>query len=291
MRRPTVARRIRASRFRHGLIGLALLGGTSLPLLPIASPSRAQIPAAAPTAVPTAIPTTVPAPPRTPRPSAAQMEVKARAAAERILTALQNGDANARFAQFAPSLQRVSSPAMVASSMKTMPRLLSWRITTIQPGYDSSGVEVILQTSAGRRDLLMVINADGKLEGYHFDATDKAAEVVVRDFMAALTNGHFISASSFLSPTLQEEIPQAALQRKWQNLQGITGNFVKVRRISKAESTADMKLVIVNTEFNRLTDNLFVILDSRNQIVGVDFPTDPADPTPATPVGSSSHRH
>jgi hypothetical protein len=42
-----------------------------------------------------------------------------------------------------------------------------------------------------------------------------------------------------------------------------------------------MKLVIVNVEFNRLSDNLFVILDNRNQIIGVDFPTEPNPPAPA----------
>ena len=42
-----------------------------------------------------------------------------------------------------------------------------------------------------------------------------------------------------------------------------------------------MKLVIATLEFNRLTDNLFVILDDRNQIIGVDFPTEPNAPAPA----------
>jgi hypothetical protein len=70
------------------------------------------------------------------------------------------------------------------------------------------------------------------------------------------------------------------LQQKWFNLQRITGNFVRVKRINRAESTPDMRLVIVNTEFNRLTDNLFVTLDAQNQIIGVDFPTDPAPPSP-----------
>ena len=81
--------------------------------------------------------------------TSALSEVRARQAAERILRVLQSRDANARFAQFAPELQRVSSPSMIAETMKTQPQLLSWTITTIQPGYDSSGVEVILQTSAG----------------------------------------------------------------------------------------------------------------------------------------------
>jgi hypothetical protein len=43
-----------------------------------------------------------------------------------------------------------------------------------------------------------------------------------------------------------------------------------------------MKLVLVNIQFTRTTDNLFVILDNSNQIVGIDFPTDTAvaPPTP-----------
>ena len=213
--------------------------------------------------------------------TSALSEVRARQAAERILRVLQSRDANARFAQFAPELQRVSSPSMIAETMKTQPQLLSWTITSVQPGYDSSAVEATLRTSRGTRQLLMVINADGKLTGYHFDATDAPAEAVVRDFINALSRGHFISASSFLSPTLQEEITQSALQGKWLRLQRVTGNFVAIRRVARAENTPEMKLVIVTTEFNRLTDNLFVILDDRNQIIGVDFPTEPNAPTPA----------
>ncbi|MEB3170553.1 MAG: DUF3887 domain-containing protein [Synechococcaceae cyanobacterium] len=213
--------------------------------------------------------------------TSALSEVRARQAAERILRVLQSRDANARFAQFAPELQRVSSPSMIAETMKTQPQLLSWTITSVQPGYDSSAVEATLRTSRGPRQLLMVINADGKLTGYHFDATDAPAEAVVRDFINALSRGHFISASSFLSPTLQEEITQSALQGKWLRLQRVTGNFVAIRRVARAENTPEVKLVIATIAFNRLTDNLFVILDDRNQIIGVDFPTEPNAPAPA----------
>jgi hypothetical protein len=220
-----------------------------------------------------------PSPATTGQPSAALSEARARAAAETILRTIQSGDAIARFAQFAPALQRVSSPRMVAATMKTQPRLLRWTIRSIQPGYDSSTVDATLVTSAGERELMMVIDANGKIEGYHFDVTDKPAEVVVGDFIKALAAGHFISASSFLAPVLQEQISQTQLQQKWLNLQQITGNFVRVKRINRAESTPEMRLVIVNTEFNRLSDNLFVTLDANNQIIGVDFPTDPAPPS------------
>ncbi|MEA5442771.1 DUF3887 domain-containing protein [Cyanobium gracile] len=248
---------------RRALIGLTLLVSSLAVLAPRGAWAQA-----------------VPIPTSTGQPSAALSEAKARAAAERVLATIRNGDAQARFNQFSPALQRVSSPSMVAVTMKTQPRLLRWEIRSIQPGYDSSTVEATLFTSAGQRDLLMVIDADGRIDGYHFNVTDQPAEKVVRDFIGALSSGHFISASSFLSPVMQEQISQAQLQQKWLNLQRITGNFVRVKAIHRAESTPDMRLVIVNTEFNRLTDNLFVTLDAQNQIIGVDFPTDPAPPTP-----------
>jgi hypothetical protein len=55
---------------------------------------------------------------------------------------------------------------------------------------------------------------------------------------------------------------------------------VGVRKVVEAASTPDTRLVLVNVEFNRLTDNLYVILNGSNQITGVDFPEDPAQPQP-----------
>jgi hypothetical protein len=50
--------------------------------------------------------------------------------------------------------------------------------------------------------------------------------------------------------------------------------------VFRSENTPDQKLVIVKSQFSRITDNLFVILDGQNRIVGVDFPTEPNQPTP-----------
>ena len=212
--------------------------------------------------------------------SSAAVEQRARLAAERVLKALRDGDAQARYSQFAPELQRMTSPYLVAMNMRRQPKVLSWVITSVVPGMDSSTVEAKLQTSAGERLLLMVIDEKGLLAGYHINVADQPAEKVVSEFMTALTDGRFVAATSFLSPELQEEIPPATLQRKWQQLQRNTGNFVKVKRVARSESTAELKLVLVNTQFTRTTDNLFVILDSTNQIIGVDFPTDPQLATP-----------
>jgi len=209
----------------------------------------------------------------------------ARAAADRILEAVKSRDANRRYATFSDALKAVSSPAMVAEAIRKQPQLLSWTLLSVRRGLRSTTVEVALKTTAGQRDLFIVLNGQGQLDGYHLDLTDAKASRVAADFVRALSGGHFISARSFLSLPLQEELTAATLQAKWQQLQRYTGNFVRVNRVIEAERSADSQLVLVNTEFNRITDSLFVILNSSNEIVGVDFPQDPIRPrNVATPV-------
>jgi hypothetical protein len=212
---------------------------------------------------------------------AAVIEQRARAAAQKVLQALRDGDANARYAQFAPRLQKMTSPSMVQSHMARQPKLLRWTITTVVPGMESSIVEANLVTAAGPRQLAMAIDSNGLLEGYHYDAADLPAAKVAQQFVEALGQGRFVLASSFLSSKMQAEVSPSNLQVKWQNLQRLTGNFVRVRKSFQAENTADARLVLVNTEFNRISDNLFVILNNRNEITGVDFPKTPNPPSAA----------
>jgi len=206
--------------------------------------------------------------------SSAQSQQAARSAAERILTALQSRSGVALYRLFSPNLQRMTSPALVQQRLRTMDPVQRWTIGAVEPGLDSSTVLSRLRGAAGERDLLLVIDAQGLLEGFHIDVSDQAAESVARRFVEDLSRGRYVSAQSLLSPGLQEEIPAPILQIKWQQLQRRTGDFVAIRRVLRAESTVDTKLVLVTTSFNRLTDSLFVILDSANRIVGVDFPMD-----------------
>ena len=205
---------------------------------------------------------------------------EARAAANRILKAVQSRDANLRYSQFSPELKAASSPSMVAATMRTQPQLLSWKLLSVQRGLRSTTVEVSLNTSDGKREVFLVLNGAGQISGYHIDLADQAPSLVARKFVTALSTGHFISARGFLSLELQREIDVASLQARWQQLQRQTGDFVRINKAVEAGSTADQHLVLVNTEFNRLSDSLFVILDNNNQIIGVDFPSDPVSPKP-----------
>ena len=202
----------------------------------------------------------------------------ARAAANRILTAVKSRDANLRFSQFSEKLKAVSSPSMVAETMRTQPKLLNWTLLSVQGGLRNTTVEASLTTSMGKRDLFIVLNPEGKLAGYHLDVTDEATSAVAKRFVTALSSGHFISARSFLSLPLQQEISSSSLQARWQQLQRQTGEFVRIRKVVVAEGSGEQRLVLVNSEFNRLSDSLFVILNANNDIIGVDFPSDPIAP-------------
>ena len=202
----------------------------------------------------------------------------ARAAADRILTAVKSLDANLRFSQFSEELKAVSSPSMVAETMRTQPKLLSWTLLSVQGGLRNTTVEASLTTSMGKRDLFIVLNPEGKLAGYHLDVTDEAPSAVAKRFVTALSSGHFISARSFLSLPLQQEISSSSLQARWQQLQRQTGEFVRIRKVVVAEGSGEQRLVLVNSEFNRLSDSLFVILNANSDIIGVDFPSDPIAP-------------
>jgi hypothetical protein len=159
--------------------------------------------------------------------------------------------------------------------MRQQGKLLSWTLLSVRSGLRTTTVEVSARTSEGMRDLFLVLNTKGQLAGYHLDLTDEKPSIVAGDFVKALSTGQFITARSFLSLPMQSELSARALQAKWMDLQRYTGNFVGVRRVVEAENSAEGRLVLVYTDFNRLSDNLYVILNTNNEIIGVDFPQDP----------------
>ncbi len=201
---------------------------------------------------------------------------QARVAATRILEAVKSGDANARYAQFSEELKALTSPAMVQATIRSQPKVLSYELLSVRSGLSGSTVEAELTTTQGPRVLFLVLNGNGQVARFYVDRTDDATSKVAEQFVRALSTGHFISAHSFLSPQFQKDITPQALEDKWLTLQRSTGLFQKMGRVVEAEITPDGRLVLVNVLCNGLSVNLFVILDANNQVIGVDFPSDPA---------------
>jgi hypothetical protein len=256
-------RRLRPARTSLSLATALLIGAAAQPLLPALSDTALAQGAAA-------------------APAASNLSVaEARAAASRILEAVKSGDANARYAQFSDELKAITSPSMVAATIRTQPKVLSYQLLSVRSGIGTSTVEAELTTSAGVRVMFIVLNSKGQIARYYVDRADDPTSKVAEQFVRALSTGNFITAHSFLSPQFQKDITPQALQTKWLNLQRVTGLFQQLGRVVEAESTPDSHLVLVNVQFNRLSDNLFVILNADNQVTGVDFPSEPAAPRTA----------
>ena len=202
-------------------------------------------------------------------------DAAARQATERILEAVRQKDGQLRYSQFATALQKTSSPQMVQLSLDRWPELESWSIETVRSGLrGNTSVEVLLKFATGTRKATLVLNPEGKLEAQALDFADKPSVKVARAFMQAVIDGQFVTARSMLALPLQKEISPSALQQKWLGLQQSTGNFQKIDDVLEADHGSEGTLVLVETEFTRMTDNIFVILDKSNTITGVDFPID-----------------
>ncbi len=213
---------------------------------------------------------------------------EARKAASRILEAVQTRNPELRFAQFSDALKAISSPALVAERIRSEPRLQSWTLLSVRGGLNTTTVEASLKTADGPLDLFMVLNDRGQLEAYHVDLTDAKPSKVASDFVKALGSGQYVTAQSFLSLPMQQDFTAAALQQRWRGLQRRTGDFVAVRRVVEADSNDQAQLVLVFTDFKEVTDSLFVILNTNNEIVGVNFPQDPIRPRKFADDGSEA---
>ena len=204
-------------------------------------------------------------------------ETAAKQAADQILEAVRQRDGQLRYSQFSTALQKTSSPSMVQGTLDQLPQLESWTIQSVRTGLSgNSSVEVLLESENGKREATLVINPKGRLVAQLFNVADKDSTKVARAFMDAVSDGQFISARSLLALDLQKEISPQALQNKWLGLQKTTGNFQKIEKVMEAEHGSNGSLVLVTVRFNRMTDNIFVILNPAGQITGLDFPIDGA---------------
>jgi uncharacterized protein YfaT (DUF1175 family) len=93
---------------------------------------------------------------------------------------------------------------------------------------------------------------------------------LAEEFVNRIAQGDFAAASQYLHPTLRQSWSQANMQQSWESLQQRTGAFQQVVSFDQASDS----VVLAQTKFANLTDDLVIIFDDSHQwIIGVDFPT------------------
>ena len=209
---------------------------------------------------------------------------QARSAAKAIIEGLRRNDGQAIYNLLAPDLQRATTPQKIRQRLLLQEPILGSRIKDVLGGADDSTVEAELVTAKGTSPLVLVVDDRGRLLGWERDLNDTPIEQVAAKFVNALSQGRVVEARGLLSLELQGQISPRDMLNRWKDLEKFTGTFQRVRGTVLASLGGNQQLVLVTTQFNRVTDNLFVILDTSNHIIGIDFPGEIK-----RQAGSSSH--
>lgn len=214
--------------------------------------------------------------------TSALQPAEARAAGQVLLDALKRQDSQAVYDRLAPDLQKLTTVERVRQRLQEQGTILGSRITDVSTGVDDSTVEAELRGSSGNRPLVLVLDGRGRVLGWELDQKDRPIKQIATKFITSLSQGRVVDARSLLIRDLQDEITPQDLLNRWKDLEKLTGSFQRLRGTVVASEGGPQQLVLVTTEFQRVTDNLFVIFDNQGHIIGVDFPEDPA--RPGTPL-------
>jgi hypothetical protein len=215
--------------------------------------------------------------------TSALQPAQARAAGQVLLDALKRNDSQAVFDLLSPDLQKLTTVERVRERLQRQGTILGSRITEVSTGVDDSTVEAVLRGTSGSRPLVLVLDGRGRLLGWELDQRDTPIRQIANNFITALSQGRVVDARSLLVRSLQDEISPQDLLNRWKNLEKLTGTFQRLRSTVVASEGGPQQLVLVTTQFQRVTDNLFVIFDPEGHIIGVDFPEDPAQPGSPSP--------
>ena len=153
-------------------------------------------------------------------------------------------------------------------------RIQSTRVVAIYPCMDDTTVDVIAQTETGSKELLLVLDDEGKLVAWKWLGETLPIETTALKFVRDLDAQRWIAARYYLSLDFQKEISPEDLERKWSKLSRVLGGVKRIKNAVVSSRGAEQQLVLVTIEFGTVTDNLFVIFDAQGRIINVDFSED-----------------
>lgn len=100
--------------------------------------------------------------------------------------------------------------------------------------------------------------------------TSNQEQQIAEQFVDLVFSQRYSEALQFIHPVLRAELSPERLQQAVEQFQRRSGAYVK-----RLDTKVDGNIVLVNTQFERVTDTVFVIFDDSGMITGVDFPQDP----------------
>jgi len=196
-------------------------------------------------------------------------------AAEALLDAIKQKDAERVFTKLSAPLQSTSSVKAIQARMDRRPTLNSYRIKSISPGLDDTTVEAMAVLDGQPEvPLTLVLDDNGKMLAWKWGGTTLPLEQTALNFVRDLEAERWIAARYYLDLDFQREIRPEDLKRKWSKLARVLGGVESIKSAIVASQGGEQQLVLVTIEFGTITDNLFVIFNREGRIINVDFSAD-----------------
>ncbi|MBL1211514.1 DUF3887 domain-containing protein [Geminocystis sp. GBBB08] len=122
------------------------------------------------------------------------------------------------------------------------------------------------------QEWIIIFNKKGEVIGVDIP-TNQNIDDISRNFIDSLVSGNSAEARFYLHPFLKENITPKQLQARWDNFVKANGEFKGITRttVRNGSKGDDTDVVIMDLEFNRNKEEIFVIFDSSKSIIGVDF--------------------
>jgi hypothetical protein len=138
---------------------------------------------------------------------------------------------------------------------------------------DAQLIVITAKFANSEEDLIVTLNRQQQIVGLDFPET-KNIEEIAKEFVNALVAEDYAQARGYLHPFLKAEAFPEKVQQKWENLLKITGPYkqqvgYKVRKGSDGDG---VDVVLVTLQFEKVSEDLFLVFDDQKQIVNVDFP-------------------
>ena len=134
-------------------------------------------------------------------------------------------------------------------------------------------VKVTTQFAKGSENILITFNKKQEVIAVNWPS-NQSIEKIAEEFVNNIVAKDYARARSNLSPALKTEFFAENIEKSWVNLLKRTGSFQKILDIQHQPggTTAAANVVIVQIQFEKLSDYLFIFFNKDKQIVNVDFP-------------------
>lgn len=224
------------------------------------------------------LPLNAQSPSNTPSPTQSAQDAQLQQTAEQFIQLLGKKDYVQARSILAPALQSEWSAEKIQQLWEgdLLANTGAYQSIVKSKAIDAVNAQLIVVTvkfDRGEKDLIVTLNPQQQIVGLDFPET-KSIEEIATEFVKALAAKDYAKARGYLHPLLKAEAFPEKVQQKWEDLVKVTGPYKQQvgYQVKKGSDLDGVDVVLVTIQFEKVTEDLFLVFDDQKQIVNIDFP-------------------